>query len=51
MTDEEDLLEKVIVAGLQQNNKTVKPTVKRSPTSRERLSIFEPLAEANISST
>ena len=51
VTDEEHLLEKVVVAGVAADKKTVKLTVRpRCPTIPGVVaSVFEPLAEANIS--
>ena len=50
VTDEEHLLEKVIVAGVAADKKTVKLTVRALPDHPGVVaSVFEPLAEANIS--
>jgi aspartate kinase len=50
VTDEEHLLEKVVVAGVAADKKTVKLTVSALPDHPGVVaSVFEPLAEANIS--
>jgi aspartate kinase len=50
VTDEEHLLEKVIVAGVAADKKTAKLTVRALPDHPGVVaSVFEPLAEANIS--
>jgi aspartate kinase len=50
VTDEEHLLEKVVVAGIAADKKTVKLTVSALPDNPGVVaSVFEPLAEANIS--
>lgn len=50
VTDEENLLEKVVVAGVAADKKTVKLTLRALPDHPGVVaSVFEPLAEANIS--